>query len=153
MKLSDLHARLSRNASYRKAYDAIGDVVLVGAAIRSLREQEGITQEQLGQVLEVSQFYLSRLETGSGKVPPGVVAAAVRRFEGGLRMLGINVGPWLAIEPAKPNPRARPAPYERQPAGIPASVSRSRHSQLAQEPERIVREKPSHKYGSKAGKG
>ncbi len=100
MNLSELHQRLSKKPTYRKAYDAIGDVVLIGAAVRKLREDAEVTQQELASKLEISQFYLSRLETGSGRVSPDVVSAVVRHFEEELRGLGINVEPWLAAAPA-----------------------------------------------------
>jgi transcriptional regulator with XRE-family HTH domain len=73
--------------------------VLIGAAVRRLREEAEITQAELAVELGVSPFYLSRLETGSGNVAPVVVATVVRHFEKPLRELGINVGPWLTIKP------------------------------------------------------
>jgi transcriptional regulator with XRE-family HTH domain len=118
MNLSELHQRLSQKPAYRKAYDAIGDVVLVGAAVRKLREEAEITQQELASKLEISQFYLSRLETGSGKVSPDIIAAVVRYFEEELRGLGINVEPWLATTPKtvpaeKPLSQQRPIMAER----------------------------------------
>ena len=112
MNLSELHQRLSQKPTYRKAYDTIGDVVLIGAAVRKLREDAEVTQQELGIKLEISQFYLSRLETGSGKVPPQVVAAVVRHFEEPLHGLGINVEPWLAITP-KTAPAEKPLSQQR----------------------------------------
>ena len=58
MNLSELHQRLSKKPTYRKAYDAIGDVVLIGAAVRRLREDAEVTQQGLASKLEISQFYL-----------------------------------------------------------------------------------------------
>jgi transcriptional regulator with XRE-family HTH domain len=108
MNLSELHQRLSKKPTYRKAYDAIGDVVLIGAAVRKLREDSEMTQQELASKLEISQFYLSRLETGSGKVSLNVVSAVVRYFEEEMRGLGINVGPWLVTAP-ETIPTERPA--------------------------------------------
>lgn len=107
MNLSELHQRLSKKPTYRKAYDAIGDVVLIGSAVRKLREDSEMTQQELASKLEISQFYLSRLETGSGKVAPDVVAVVVTHFEEELRGLGINVEPWLVTVP-KTLPAGRP---------------------------------------------
>jgi transcriptional regulator with XRE-family HTH domain len=149
MNLAELHDRLSRKPTYRKAYDAIGDVVLIGAAVRKLREDEKITQAELVKELRISQFYLSRLETGSGKVTPVVVAAVVRRFEKPLRKLGINVEPWMAIKLPTPAPQEGRSMYGSRPGRIPESVSRPRHPNPTRERESLVREKPSHKYGRK----
>ncbi|MCO5051742.1 MAG: helix-turn-helix transcriptional regulator [Verrucomicrobiae bacterium] len=147
MNLSELHKRLSHKPTYRKAYDAIGDVVLIGAAVRKLREDEEITQRQLVEKIGISQFYLSRLETGSGKVSADVVAAVVRHFEEPLRELGINVEPWLAVKPSKSDLREIPSPHPRP--IIPESMSRTRRPAAAEEkPEEALREKPDHKYGT-----
>jgi transcriptional regulator with XRE-family HTH domain len=145
MKLSELHHRLSQKPAYRMAYDAIGDVVLIGAAVRKLREEEETTQQELASKLEISQFYLSRLETGSGTVSPDVVAAAVRYFEEELRGLGINVEPWLATTPKtapaeKPLSQQRPIPLEsvsriRRPAATEELASGALHDRPAHKPE------------------
>jgi len=148
MNLSELHKRLSRKPTYRKAYDAIGDVVLIGAAVRKLREEEEKTQQQFVDELGISQFSLSRLETGSGKVPDVVVAAVVRHFEEPLRKLGINVEPWLTIKLPKREPQERPPSYGSRPNIIPESVSRQRRPVLTEEPVEVVREKPNCKYGA-----
>jgi transcriptional regulator with XRE-family HTH domain len=140
MNLSELHQRLSQKPTYRKAYDAIGDVVLIGAAVRKLREDAEVTQQELASKLEISQFYLSRLETGSGRVSPDVVAAAVGYFEEELRGLGINVEPWLATTPKtapaeKPLSQQRPIPLE--------SVSRARRPAATEElAEGVLHDRP-----------
>ena len=140
MNLSELHQRLSKKPAYRKAYDAIGDVVLIGAAVRKLREEAEMTQQELASKLEISQFYLSRLETGSGRVSPDVVAAVVRYFEEELRGLGINVEPWLATTPKTAMPekalsQQRPIPLE--------SVSRIRRPAATEElPEGVLHDRP-----------
>jgi len=130
MNLSELHQRLSQKPTYRKAYDAIGDVVLIGAAVRKLREDSEMTQQELASKLEISQFYLSRLETGSGRVSPDVVAAVVRYFEEELRGLGINVEPWLAT-----TPKATPAEKSllQQRPIMPEGVSRTRRPAATEE--------------------
>ena len=148
MNLSDLHKRLSRKPTYRKAYDTIGDVVWIGAAARKLREDQEMTQQELVNELGISQFYLSRLESGSGKVPPDVVAAVVRYFERPLRRLGINVEPWLAIKSPKSKPQETPSSDGSRPTIVPESVSRSHRTTLADKPAEVLREEPDHKYGA-----
>jgi transcriptional regulator with XRE-family HTH domain len=146
MNLSELHKRLSQKPTYGKAYDAIGDMVLIGAAVRKLREDEEMTQQQLVEKLEISQFYLSRLETGSGSVSPVVVATVVRYFEEPLRQLGINVEPWLAVKYSKSDLREAVSSQLR--SIMPESVSRIRRPAAREEkPEEVLREKPEHKYG------
>jgi transcriptional regulator with XRE-family HTH domain len=140
MNLSELHQRLSQKPTYRKAFDAIGDVVLIGAAVRKLREEAEMTQQELASKLEISQFYLSRLETGSGRVSPDVVSAVVRYFEEELRELGINVEPWLATSPKtapaeKSSSLQRPIPIE--------SVSRTRRPAVKEElAEGVLHDRP-----------
>jgi transcriptional regulator with XRE-family HTH domain len=148
MNLSELHKRLARKLTYRKAYDTIGDVVLIGAAVRKLREDEEMTQQQLVNELGISQFYLSRLETGSGKVSNDVVAAVVGYFEEPLRKLGINVEPWLIIKQPKSEPQGPPSSHGSRPSIISESVSRPRRPTLAEKPAEVIRKKPDHKYGA-----
>ena len=146
MNLSELHQRLSQKPTYRKAYDAIGDVVLIGAAVRKLREDAEVTQQELASKLELSQFYLSRLETGSGRVSPDVVAAVVRYFEEELRGLGINVEPWLATTP-KTAPAEKPLSQQR-PIML-EGVSRTRRPSATEElPEGVLHDRPVHKHGT-----
>jgi len=143
MNLSELHQRLSQKPTYRKAYDAIGDTVLIGAAVRKLREDAEVTQQELASKLEVSQFYLSRLETGSGRVSPDVVAAVVRYFEEELRELGINVEPWLAT-----TPKTAPAetPLSQQRPIMLEGVSRTRRPAATGElAEGVLHDRPVHK--------
>lgn len=140
MNLTELHQRLSRKPTYRKAYDAIGDVVLIGAAVRKLREDEEMTQQELVNQLGISQFYLSRLETGSGKVPPMVVAAVVRHFEEPLRELGLNVEPWLAMTP-ETTPAEKPLSSQRP--IMPDRLSRNRRPAAIEEiAEGVLHERP-----------
>jgi transcriptional regulator with XRE-family HTH domain len=147
MNLSELHQRLSQKPTYRKAYDAIGDVVLIGAAVRKLREDAEVTQQELASKLEISQFYLSRLETGSGRVSPDVVAAVVRYFEEELRGLGINVEPWLATTP-KTAPAEKPLSQQR-PIML-ESLSRTRRPAATEElPEGVLHDRPVHKPETK----
>lgn len=150
MNLSELHQRLARNPTYLKAYDEIGDLVLIGAAVRKLREEEHVNQADLAHGLSISAVYLSRLETGSGKVPPAVVGAVVHHFEEPLRKLGINVEPWLNIAPSKPVPPAALPEGGSRRSGIPETVSRHPKASLPRPTAEVVREKPAHKYGTKA---
>lgn len=146
MNLSELHQRLSQKPTYRKAYDAIGDVVLIGAAVRKLREDAEMTQQALVEKLCISQFYLSRLETGSGKVPPMVVAAVVRHFKEPLCELGINVEPWLAMTP-KTAPAEKSLSQQR-PIML-ESLSRTRRLAATEElPEGVLHDRPVHKHGT-----
>jgi transcriptional regulator with XRE-family HTH domain len=146
MNLTELHQRLSQKPTYRKAYEAIGDVVLIGAAVRKLREDAEVTQQELASKLEISQFYLSRLETGSGRVSPDVVAAVVRYFEEELRGLGINVEPWLATTP-KTAPAEKPLSQQR-PIML-ESLSRTRRPAATEElPEGVLHDRPVHKHGT-----
>lgn len=143
MNLSELHQQLSKKPTYRKAYDAIGDMVLIGAAVRKLREVAEMTQQELAGKLEISQFYLSRLETGSGKVSPDVVSAVVRYFAEELRELAVNVEPWLAVS-------YKTAPAEKTLAQqrpiMPDNLSRVRRPANTEEVEEgVLRDKPIHK--------
>jgi len=147
MNLSELHKRFSHKPTYRKAYEAIGDVVLIGAAVRKLREEEEMTQQQLVNELDISQFYLSRLETGSGSVSPVVVAAVVRRFEQSLRKLGINVEPWLAMKFSKADLLEASSLQAR--SIVPDNLSHTRRINVREEkPEEALREKPDREYGA-----
>lgn len=147
MNLSELRQRLSKKPTYRKAYDAIGDVVLIGAAVRKLREDTEMTQQELAGKLEISQFYLSRLETGSGRVSPDVVAAVVRHFEEELRELEINVEPWLAMKP-KIAPAEKSLSQQRP--MMPESLSRTRRPAATEEiSEGVLHDRP---VGYKHGK-
>jgi transcriptional regulator with XRE-family HTH domain len=140
MNLSELHQRLSKKPTYRKAYDAIGDVVLIGAAVRKLREDSAMTQQELADKLEISQFYLSRLATGSGRVAPYVVSAVVCHFEEELRGLGINVEPWLATTP-KTAPAEKPLSQQR-PIAL-ENVSRTRRPAATEElAEGVLHDRP-----------
>jgi transcriptional regulator with XRE-family HTH domain len=130
MNLSELYQRLSKKPTYRKAYDAIGDVVLIGAAVRKLREDSEMTQQELASKLEISQFYLSRLETGSGRVSSNVVVTVVSHFEEELRELGINVEPWLTATPK--NARAEKFLSQQRPA-VPENLSRTRRPAATEE--------------------
>ena len=150
MNLSELHQRLAKKPTYRKAYDAIGDVVLIGSAVRKLREEAEVTQQELADKLEISPFYLSRLETGRGNVSPTVIYAVVGHFEEGLRRLGINVEPWLATTPKtapaeKPLSQQRPTPLER--------VSRTRRTAATEElAEGVLHDRPvPYKHGKNTG--
>jgi hypothetical protein len=97
--------------------------------------------------LGISQFYLSRLETGSGRVSPDVVSAVVRYFEEPLREIGINVEPWLAISPEiaqveKPLSQQRPLPLE--------SVSHTRRPATTEElPDGVLHDRPVNKPETK----
>jgi transcriptional regulator with XRE-family HTH domain len=147
MNLSELHQRLSQKPTYRKAYDAIGDVVLIGAAVRKLREDTEVTQQELASKLEISQFYLSRLETGSGRVSPDVVAAVVRYFEEELRGLGINVEPWLDTTP-KTAPAEKPLSQQRP--IMAEHLTRTRRPAVAEElAEGVLHDRPVHKPETK----
>ena len=146
VNLTELHQRLSKKPAYRKAYDAIGDAVLIGAAVRKLREDAEMTQQELAGKLEISQFHLSRIETGSGRVSPEVVAVVVRYFEEELREHGIDVESLLAMKP-KSAPAERP--LSQQPALISQNLSRTRRSaapgKLA---EAVLHDRPVHKHGT-----
>jgi len=147
MNLSELHQQLSQKPTYRKAYDAIGDVVLIGAAVRKLREDEEMTQQELVNQLGISQFYLSRLETGSGKVPATVVAAVVRHFKEPLCELGINVEPWLAMTP-KTVPAEKPLSQQRP--IMAENLTRTRRPAVAEElAEGVLHDRPVHKPETK----
>lgn len=141
MNLSELHQRLSQKPTYRKAYDAIGDVVLIGAAVRKLREDSEMTQQELASKLEISQFYLSRLETGSGRVSDdNVVVTVVRHFEEDLRALGINVEPWLEMTPQTNTPKKTLSP---QRPILPERLTRTRRPVASEElAEGVLRESP-----------
>lgn len=112
MKLDELHRKFSRDATYRRAYGALGDSVAIAAHCRAIREEEGIRQADLAETLGVSKFYLARFEN-FGPAPKEIVAAVVRHFESQLRRRGVDVDRWLAM--------ARPAP---PPVGPPAQPSR-----------------------------
>ena len=140
MNLSELHQRLSKKPTYHKAYAAIGDVVLIGAAVRRLREDVEMTQQELASKLEISQFYLSRFETGSGRVSDNVVVTVVRYFEEELRGLGINFEPWLAVAPQTTTPEK---PLSPQRPILPESLTRTRRPVASEElAEGVLRESP-----------
>jgi len=146
MNLSELHQRLLKKPAYRKAYDAIGDAVLIGAAVRKLREDAEMTQQELAGKLEISQFHLSRIETGSGRVSPDVVAVVMRYFEEELHELGVNVEPWLAMTPKTASAER---PLSRQRPITPDSLSRTRRPAATEELiEGVLHDRPVHKHGT-----
>ena len=62
----------------------IDDPEGLGALVRSIREESGLSQENLGALIGVSQRYISELETGKPKIFDA-------RFVNLLRKLGIKL--------------------------------------------------------------
>jgi hypothetical protein len=95
MNLKQLHQHLSRDASYRRQYENLGDIVALAMNSLAIRKELGISQAALASDIGVSTFSISRFETLSGTVPREVVSAIVRRFKAPLQQRGVPVKDWL----------------------------------------------------------
>jgi transcriptional regulator with XRE-family HTH domain len=95
MTLRELHAKLSKDPSYRKQYAKLGGVVELAMHVRAAREQRGITQDELASATGLSTFDISRFETLSGAPEPDVISKIVDHLEVELRRRGIHVGNWI----------------------------------------------------------
>jgi ribosome-binding protein aMBF1 (putative translation factor) len=66
-KIKDLHKTLSKNATYRKEYEALEEEFTVMAAIAKARRQAGISQTELARRMNTTQSTVARLESGRGQ--------------------------------------------------------------------------------------
>lgn len=63
-KLKTLHQKWSKDATYRKAYDALEEEFALAAAIAEARGRAGLTQEEVAQRMHTTQSNIARLEAG-----------------------------------------------------------------------------------------
>jgi transcriptional regulator with XRE-family HTH domain len=115
MTLSELHEKLSKDASYRKQYRDLDGIVELAMQVRGAREEREISQDQLARETGVSAFDISRFETLAGTVEPAVISALVDHLEVPLRQRGVRVEDWILASTALTNPDR--APEQRSPRG------------------------------------
>ena len=75
-KISDLHRRWSKEATYKDAYDAFGEEFDLARVLIETRTAAGLSQAQLARRMNTSQSYIARIE--GGKVRPST--DALERF-------------------------------------------------------------------------
>ena len=75
-KIKGLHRRWSKEAEYRKEYDALKEEFQLARALIAARTQAGLSQSQLARRMKTSQSYVARIE--GGKVRPST--DALERF-------------------------------------------------------------------------
>lgn len=63
-KLKDLHAKWSKDPSYREAYDALEEEFALAAAIVEARGRAGLTQAEVAQRMHTTQSNIARMEAG-----------------------------------------------------------------------------------------
>jgi DNA-binding XRE family transcriptional regulator len=99
--VAQIHEKFSRDASYRKAYVEVGDLVLFALHCRALRERAGMTQAELGHKVDLSAAEIGRFEQGD-ETRPEIVGAIIRPFADELRALGLDPAARLAAAKAAP---------------------------------------------------
>ncbi len=67
-KVRDLHKKWMKDSEYRREYERLAPEFEIARAIIQLRDDAGLTQEQLAQRIHTKQSVVARLE--SGRVPP-----------------------------------------------------------------------------------
>jgi transcriptional regulator with XRE-family HTH domain len=68
------------------------DLIVLGRALRALRDQAGITQEQLATRLQIDATYISRIERGRRGVQWLTVQRFLRALDADLRRLADAIG-------------------------------------------------------------
>lgn len=63
-KLKDLHAKWSKDAAYRKAYDDLEDEFALAEAIAQARATAGLTQAEVAERMRTTQSNIARMEAG-----------------------------------------------------------------------------------------
>ncbi len=63
-ELKRLHKRWSREARYRKAYDALQDEFVIAQAMIDARKRAGLTQTEIAKRIKTTQSVIARLESG-----------------------------------------------------------------------------------------
>lgn len=66
-KIKDLHKTWSKDAVYRKEYDALEEEFTVMTAIAKARRRAGLSQAELAQRMNTTQSTVARLESGRGQ--------------------------------------------------------------------------------------
>ena len=64
-EIKRLHKKWSRNAAYRKAYDALASEFTLAQAMIEARNRAGLTQTQVAKKIRTSQSVVARLESGA----------------------------------------------------------------------------------------
>ena len=66
-RISDMHRKWMKEASYRKAYAALEEEFVLASAAIGVRNRAGLTQEALAQRMGTTQPVVARLESGRGR--------------------------------------------------------------------------------------
>ena len=66
-KIADLHEKWSKDPVYRAAYDRLDPEFEVARALIEARSRAGLTQSELAERMETTQFVVSRLESGRAR--------------------------------------------------------------------------------------
>jgi hypothetical protein len=101
MDVDALHAKLSQDPAYVRAYKELGDSVALAMHCRSVREEHGLTQVALAAQAGVSASAVSRFEQLRGAAEP-VVGAIVRQLNPWLRERGVQTEHWMRVAPQPP---------------------------------------------------
>ena len=64
-EIKRLHKKWSRDAAYRKAYDALASEFTLAQAMIEARNRAGLTQTQVAKKIKTSQSVVARLESGA----------------------------------------------------------------------------------------
>jgi transcriptional regulator with XRE-family HTH domain len=104
MNLNDLHRRLSKKSSYTRKYELLGDEVELAMHVKSVRDELGVTQEDLALELGIAQSEITKFESFK-PVSPQILSLIVDRFEVRLKEQGVKVEHWIIRSASPPNPR------------------------------------------------
>ena len=91
-RIADLHKKWMKDASYRKAYEALGEEFELASALIAIRRRAGLSQKELARKMATSQPVIARLE--SGRVHPSMRTLQRVANATGSRLL-------IAFEPLK----------------------------------------------------
>lgn len=94
MNLEDLKSKLSKDASFRRQYERLGDSVALAMHARAVREETGLSQTELASELGISASDVSQFEA-LDRIDPAVVSLIVDRFEVRLGERGIETKRWI----------------------------------------------------------
>jgi DNA-binding XRE family transcriptional regulator len=109
MDLNDLHNKLSKDATYVRAYEKLGDSVELALHCRAVREERGITQAELAAETDATTHAISRFEKLAG-AEAWVISAIVHRLEPWLRQRGVKTDKWMHVSPKRPRHEAQQQP-------------------------------------------
>jgi transcriptional regulator with XRE-family HTH domain len=66
-RLKDLKARLLKNPTVRREYDALEEEFTLIATLAKARQRAGLSQAQLAKRMKTTQSAIARLESGRGR--------------------------------------------------------------------------------------